>query len=85
MIRSLLIKVSKFLNNAIDKITNKDKDPWEKYYINNSINYPDLTIYQLIEKTAMKYPFNYAYEYYGKKVRERNGSYEIYENAGNRK
>lgn len=68
MIRSLLIGVSKILNNAIDKITNKDKDPWEKYYVNNSINYPDLTIYQLIEKTAMKYPFNYAYEYYGRKI-----------------
>ena len=43
--------------------------PWYKYYGNNNkINYPDLTIYELIEKTAKTYPAYYAYEYYGKKV-----------------
>lgn len=68
MIRSLLIRVGRILNEVADIIGNKDRDPWKKYYVNNSINYPDLTIYELIEKTALKYPFNYAYEYYGKKV-----------------
>ncbi len=43
--------------------------PWYKYYGNNNkIDYPDLTIYELIEKTAKSYPAYYAYEYYGKKV-----------------
>lgn len=49
------------------KIT--DREPWYKYYGNNNkIDYPDLTIYELIEKTAKTYPSYYAYEYYGKKV-----------------
>lgn len=49
------------------KITNRP--PWYKYYgKNNKINYPSLTIYELIEKTAKTYPSYYAYEYYGKKV-----------------
>lgn len=69
MIRSLLISVSKILNNVIDKITDSNGDPWDKYYDGNKkINYPDMTIFELINRTASKYPFNYAYEYYGKKV-----------------
>ena len=49
------------------KITKRE--PWYKYYGNNNkINYPDLTIYELVEKTANTYPSYYAYEYYGKKV-----------------
>jgi len=49
------------------KITKRE--PWYKYYGNNNkINYPKLTIYELIEKTAKTYPSYYAYEYYGKKV-----------------
>ena len=54
-------------NRLYYKITNKE--PWYKYYgKNNKISYPDLTIYELIEKTAKTYPSYYAYEYYGKKV-----------------
>lgn len=49
------------------KITNRE--PWYKYYGNNNkIDYPKLTVYELIEKTAKTYPSYYAYEYYGKKV-----------------
>ena len=49
------------------RITNRA--PWYKYYGNNNkINYPDLTIYELVEKTAETYPSYYAYEYYGNKV-----------------
>ena len=55
------------LNQIIYKITNRP--PWYKYYgENNSIEYPDLSIYELIEKTSLTYPYNFAYEYYGKKV-----------------
>lgn len=54
-------------NRLYYKITKKE--PWYKYYgKNNKISYPDLTIYELIEKTAKTYPSYYAYEYYGKKV-----------------
>lgn len=55
------------LSRIYYKVTNRA--PWYKYYgKNNKINYPDLTIYELIEKTAKTYPSYYAYEYYGKKV-----------------
>ncbi len=67
MIRSILIKVNRFISGLIDKITNKE--PWYKYYGDRSnIKYPQLTIFELINRTAESYPFNYAYEYYGKKV-----------------
>jgi len=49
------------------RITNRE--PWYKYYgHNNKIDYPKVTIYGLIERTAKTYPSNYAYEYYGNKV-----------------
>ena len=63
MIKSLIERISRIYY----KVTKRE--PWYKYYGNNNkINYPDLTIYELIEKTANTYPSNYAYEYYGKKV-----------------
>ena len=62
-LNNLLARVSRFYY----KITNRA--PWYKYYgENNKIDYPKLTIYELIEKTAKTYPSYYAYEYYGKKV-----------------
>ena len=62
-----LRKIYEGANRLYYKITNRE--PWYKYYGNNNkINYPDLTIYELIEKTANTYPSYYAYEYYGKKV-----------------
>ena len=67
MLKSLIAKLSRIYY----KVTNRE--PWYKYYgKNNKINYPDLTIYELIEKTAKTYPSNYAYEYYGKKVTYRD-------------
>lgn len=54
-------------NRLYYRITNKS--PWYKYYGNKSnINYPLLTIYELIEKTAKTYPYYNALEYYGKKT-----------------
>ena len=62
-----LRKIYERANRLYYKITKRE--PWYKYYGNNNkINYPNLTIYELIEKTANTYPSYYAYEYYGKKV-----------------
>ena len=48
MIKSILSKINKFLSDIIDKVTNKQ--PWYKYYSNDGkIEYPNLTIYELIE------------------------------------
>ena len=67
MLKSFL----KIVNNLIDMVTKKE--PWYKYYgKNNKIDYPDLSIYELIEKTAEAYPYNFAYEYYGNKVTYRD-------------
>ncbi len=67
MLKSILIRINKVINDLIDKINSKE--PWYKYYDNTKkINYPDLTLFELINKTAESYPYNFAYEYYGKKV-----------------
>lgn len=76
MIKSLLVGISRFISDVVEKVTNKE--PWYKYYGNNNdIKYPDMTIFELINKTAESYPFNYAYEYYGKKVTYREFIYKI--------
>ena len=55
------------INRFYYKVT--DKEPWYKYYgHNNKIDYPKVTLYELIERTAKTYPSNYAYLYYGNKV-----------------
>lgn len=67
MLKSILIRINKVINELIDKISSKE--PWYKYYNNaQKIDYPDLTIFELINKTAESYPYYFAYEYYGKKV-----------------
>ena len=67
MLRSILSKINKLVSDVVNKITNKE--PWYKYYDKgNRIDYPELTIYQLIEKTCLAYPNNYAFEYYGNKI-----------------
>ena len=67
MLKSIFSKINKFVSDVIDKITNKE--PWYKYYDKGGkIEYPNLTIYELIEKTCNAYPNNYAFEYYGKKI-----------------
>ena len=41
------------------------KAPWLKYYGNtpHSIDYPEKTMYEMIEDTARRYPGNIAYEF----------------------
>lgn len=67
MLKSIWSKINKFVSDVIDKVTNKQ--PWYKYYSRGGkIDYPELSIYELIEKTCNTYPNNYALEYYGKKI-----------------
>ena len=44
--------------------------PWTKYYGNTpvSLNYPNLTMYQLLHQTAKQYPDAVAYDFKGKKT-----------------
>ena len=71
MLKSILSKINKFVSDFVDKITNKE--PWYKYYDKGGeLEYPDLTIYQLIEKTCDAYPNNYAFEYYGNRITYRD-------------
>ena len=71
MLKLMFSKVNKFVSDIVNRITNKE--PWYKYYDKgNKIDYPDLTIFEIVEKTAETYPNNYAYEYYGKKVTYRD-------------
>lgn len=44
---------------------------WEKYYKQEDINYkiPDVSMYQQLKNTAIKYPDDYAYQYFEKKVK----------------
>ena len=71
MIKSIFSKINKFVSDVINRITHKE--PWYKYYdIGGKINYPELTIYELIEKTCEAYPNNYAFEYYGNKITYRD-------------
>ena len=42
--------------------------PWLNYYGNTpkTIEYPHLTMYELVAQAAQKYPNNIAYEFMGK-------------------
>ncbi len=44
--------------------------PWAKYYTSKelNINIPNISMYDQVKKSALKYPKYTAYEYYGKKV-----------------
>lgn len=67
MIKSIWSRINKFVSDTIDKIIHKE--PWYKYYDKGGkIDYPKLSIYELIEKTCLTYPNNYALEYYGNKI-----------------
>lgn len=67
MIKLILSRTNKFVSNIFDKI--RHREPWYKYYDKGGkIEYPNLTIYQLIEKTCNSYPSYYAIEYYGNKI-----------------
>lgn len=76
MIESLWTKINKIVTKTIDKF--KHKEPWYKYYTNTKkIEYPQGSIYELIEKTSESYPFYDAYEYFGKKVTYREFMMQI--------
>ena len=67
MIKSILSRINKLVSDTIDKIIHKE--PWYKYYDKGGkIDYPKLSIYELIEKTCEAYPNNYALEYFGNKI-----------------
>ena len=68
MLKSIWVRVNKFVSDVVNYVTRKE--PWYKYYDKGGykIDYPDLTIYEMIEKTALTYPNNYAFEYYGNKI-----------------
>lgn len=71
MLKSILSKINKFVSDVINRVTNKE--PWYKYYDKgNKIDYPNLTIYELVARTAESYPNNYAFEYYGNKITYRD-------------
>ena len=44
--------------------------PWFKYYkdMRSHIEYPDTSMYDLVRRSALKYPANIAYTYFGNKV-----------------
>ena len=44
--------------------------PWYKFYkgMRKTIKYPNCTMFELVKKTALKYPSYIAYSYYGNKV-----------------
>lgn len=58
----MLQKIAELLNI----VKKGNRPPWYKFYGNVApkLDYPDLTMYELIEKTAKKYPNNIALEYY---------------------
>lgn len=58
------------ISKIINKIKSKFVKPWHEYYddIPTHLEYPKVSIYELIEETALKYPNNYAYEYFGQTI-----------------
>ena len=53
------------------KETTKDcEQPWFKFYkgVRSHIDYPDVSMYELVRRCADKYPGNIAYTYFGNKV-----------------
>ncbi len=52
---------------------NKTQDnnyPWYKYYkdVRKHLEYPDVSMYEMVKRTALKYPSNIAYNFYGNKI-----------------
>lgn len=67
MFKTFISDFKKFIKDQIN--TFLGRDIWYKYYgMEGSIDYPDLTLYELIEKTSHSFPNYIAYEYYGKQV-----------------
>lgn len=57
--------------------------PWLRFYgdIPHRISYPELTIYQIVARTAARIPNAYAYEFWGKKTSYRQFSERINKTA----
>ena len=68
MIEWILNKVNKKINRAYRFFF--PKRPWYSFYgdVPEHLDYPDVSIYELIERTAENYPYYYALEYFGKKI-----------------
>jgi len=64
----------------LKKETNK---PWYKYYkdVREHIKYPDVSMYELVRRTSIKYPSNIAYTYFGTKVTYKSFIRKINEHA----
>lgn len=58
--KNYLNKLYYYLKRKFNKRKHDDEEP-----INMHLEYPDISLYELIENTANKYPNNIAYEYYG--------------------
>ena len=80
MLKSICSSINKFVSDVIDKIT--DRQPWYKYYSNcGKLEYPNLTIYELIAKTCDSYPNYYAFEYFGRKITYKEFLFKIKKTA----
>ena len=58
--KKLVYKIKNMVKNIFNKKTSKSQDD-----IPTHLEYPKISIYELIERTATKYPDNLAYEYFG--------------------
>ena len=58
--------------SIFDIFTRKKKidAPWSKYYTKEDLKYkiPDITMYDQVMDSAIKYPYNIAISYLGKKI-----------------
>ena len=71
MILSCLMRKLRILlmNETITyRLKKEPKAPWRKHYgnISHYLEYPDATLYEVICKTAERYPNNHAYEFMGR-------------------
>ena len=68
MIEWILNKVNKKISRAYRFFF--PKRPWYSFYgdVPEHLDYPDVSIYELIERTAENYPYYYALEYFGKRI-----------------
>lgn len=67
MIGINLSDIKKYIRNKVNKFLGRDV--WYNYYgKKGTINYPNISIYELIEKTSNSFPNYDAYEYFGKTV-----------------
>lgn len=57
--------------------------PWYKYYndVKEHLEYPDVSMYEMVRRTSVKYPSKIAYSYFGNKVTYKGLIRKINENA----